>query len=140
MNKILAWFITFNFINITWIFFRAKDFESAMKVLKSMFKSNFVISTEFANAINYFNPMINYFKLTGVKYTGFLNIYMFEMIILAFILILGFKNAMEKFYKNDFRLSNKDSYKYSILMALLFLITLFNGSIQEYSEFIYFNF
>ncbi|MDN5089969.1 MBOAT family O-acyltransferase, partial [Aliarcobacter butzleri] len=43
MNKILAWFITFNFINITWIFFRAKDFESAMKVLGSMFSFDNVV-------------------------------------------------------------------------------------------------
>ena len=43
-------------------------------------------------------------------------------------------------HKIFFKLSNKDSYKYSILMALLFLLALFKGSIQEYSEFIYFNF
>ena len=43
MNKILAWFITFNFINITWIFFRAKDFESAIKVLGSMFSLDNVV-------------------------------------------------------------------------------------------------
>ena len=39
----LAWFITFNFINITWIFFRAKDFESAIKVLGSMFSLDSVV-------------------------------------------------------------------------------------------------
>ncbi|MCT7531782.1 MBOAT family O-acyltransferase, partial [Aliarcobacter cryaerophilus] len=43
LNKILAWFITFNFINITWIFFRAKDFESAMKVLGGMFSLDSVV-------------------------------------------------------------------------------------------------
>ncbi len=78
--------------------------------------------------------------MAGVKYTGFVNIYVLEMIIFAFVLILGFKNSMERFYIKDFKLSNKDAYKYSIIMALLFLIALFKGSIQEYSEFIYFNF
>lgn len=140
MNKILAWFITFNFINITWIFFRAKDFESAMKVLKGMVFGDFVVSTQFLNAVDYFNPLVDYFKLAGVKYTGFVNIYVLEMIIFALVLILGFKNSMERFYIKDFKLSNKDAYKYSIIMALLFLIALFKGSIQEYSEFIYFNF
>jgi D-alanyl-lipoteichoic acid acyltransferase DltB (MBOAT superfamily) len=136
----LAWFITFNFVNIAWVFFRAKEWEDAVKVIKGMFLGNVLISTEFANAVNYFNPMINYFKIMGVKYTGFVNIYIFEMIIVAFIMVLGFKNSMEIFFKDDFKLSNKDLYKYSILMALLFLIALFKGSIQEYSEFIYFNF
>ncbi|MEF2968274.1 MBOAT family protein [Paenibacillus sp. M1] len=32
-----AWFITFMFINFTWIFFRAKTFEDAVKVLRGMF-------------------------------------------------------------------------------------------------------
>ncbi|MCF6331013.1 MAG: MBOAT family protein [Sulfurimonas sp.] len=33
----LAWLITFNFINITWVFFRAKEFDDAIKVLSGMF-------------------------------------------------------------------------------------------------------
>ncbi len=33
----LAWLLTFNFINMTWVFFRAKDLDSAMGVLKAMF-------------------------------------------------------------------------------------------------------
>ncbi|MFW5402634.1 MBOAT family O-acyltransferase, partial [Yersinia sp. 1252 StPb PI] len=37
MPNAIAWLITFNFINITWVFFRSKDLESAMKVLSGMF-------------------------------------------------------------------------------------------------------
>jgi len=36
MPKWLAWFLTFNFINVSWVFFRAKNFGDAMKVLKGM--------------------------------------------------------------------------------------------------------
>lgn len=36
MNRILAWFITFNFVNIAWIFFRAKEWEDALRVLRGM--------------------------------------------------------------------------------------------------------
>ena len=32
----LGWLITFNFVNIAWVFFRAKDFEMAEKVLGGM--------------------------------------------------------------------------------------------------------
>ena len=35
----LAWFITFNFVNIAWVFFRAKEWEDAVKVLGGMFGS-----------------------------------------------------------------------------------------------------
>jgi len=33
----LAWLITFNFVNITWVFFRAKEWGDAVKVLEGMF-------------------------------------------------------------------------------------------------------
>lgn len=37
MNSMLAWFITFNFVNIAWVFFRAKEWDDALKVLDGMF-------------------------------------------------------------------------------------------------------
>jgi D-alanyl-lipoteichoic acid acyltransferase DltB (MBOAT superfamily) len=37
MPKLLAWFLTFNFVNIAWVFFRAKEWEDAVKVLSGMF-------------------------------------------------------------------------------------------------------
>ena len=32
----LAWFITFNFVNVAWVFFRAKEWDDAVRVLKGM--------------------------------------------------------------------------------------------------------
>ena len=37
MPKWLAWFLTFQFVNIAWIFFRATSWADALKVLKAMF-------------------------------------------------------------------------------------------------------
>ncbi|KAB8129192.1 MBOAT family protein [Gracilibacillus oryzae] len=36
LPAILGWFITFQFINATWVFFRAPDFSTAMQVLSAM--------------------------------------------------------------------------------------------------------
>jgi alginate O-acetyltransferase complex protein AlgI len=44
MNKWLAWFITFNFVNITWVFFRAKDWDQAIKVINGMFLGDVIFS------------------------------------------------------------------------------------------------
>jgi len=41
----LAWLITFNFINIAWIFFRAKNWDSAINVLSAMFGVNGICFT-----------------------------------------------------------------------------------------------
>ena len=37
---IFAWLITFNFLNITWVFFRANELDDAIKVLKGMMGLN----------------------------------------------------------------------------------------------------
>ncbi|WP_050419092.1 MBOAT family O-acyltransferase [Bradyrhizobium tropiciagri] len=36
MPTILAWLLTFNFVNIAWVFFRAKDMTSARRILSGM--------------------------------------------------------------------------------------------------------
>ena len=37
MPVVLAWLLTLNFVNIGWVFFRANDWEGAIKVLRAMF-------------------------------------------------------------------------------------------------------
>lgn len=36
MPKLLAWFLTFQFVNASWVFFRAREWEDALKVLRGM--------------------------------------------------------------------------------------------------------
>ncbi len=36
-HRVLAWFITFNFVNLSWVFFRAETWSDAIKVLRGMF-------------------------------------------------------------------------------------------------------
>ena len=40
LHFIFAWLITFNFLNITWVFFRANELDDAIKVLKGMIGLN----------------------------------------------------------------------------------------------------
>ena len=114
MNKILAWFITFNFINITWIFFRAKDFESAMKVFGSMFSFDNVVLPE-----KYFKFLIEYsdqyFKY-GEVYENILGKDKTTIfIVLGLITVLAFKNSMEKM------ISFKSTY-FNLLVSFIFII------------------
>ena len=132
LNKILAWFITFNFINITWIFFRAKDFESAMKVLGGMFSlDNVVLPEKYFKFLAQYNEV--YFKF-GEVYTNILgkdNTTVF--VILGFILVLGFKNSME-FRTIFFRMP----LVYTIVLVIVTFYVISNMS--KYTEFLYFNF
>ncbi|MCT7523370.1 MBOAT family protein, partial [Aliarcobacter cryaerophilus] len=132
MNKILAWFITFNFINITWIFFRAKDFESAMKVLGSMFSlDNVVLPEKYFKFLAEYNDI--YFKF-GTVYDNILGKDKTTIfIITALFLVLIFKNSME--FKNIF-------YRKSYILAILSIISTYYclSNMSKYTEFLYFNF
>ena len=133
LNKVLAWFITFNFINITWIFFRAKDFESAIKVLGSMFSlENVVLPNPLAGKLAFL-------KEYGVEFGGFIaNIdsdggkTLIPMVLFAFILVLAFKNSMEKM--NSF----KADYKIAFITTFCLIFGIL--SMNKVSEFLYFNF
>ena len=121
LNKILAWFITFNFINITWIFFRAKDFESAMKVLGSMFSlDNVVLSKKLI------------FVDIGAKFNDIV-----IWTIVVFIIVLAFKNS------NEIIIKNKNLQFFSTFILIIFSILhifYFILSENKVSEFLYFNF
>ncbi|MDD3025029.1 MAG: MBOAT family protein [Aliarcobacter skirrowii] len=132
MNTILAWFITFNFVNIAWIFFRAKEWDDAIKVLSSMFSLDNVVLP------NFLESKLQFLKSFGISFGGFIaNIdgdYFTPLwFIFAFILVLFFKNSMEK------RDSFKPNYKKILFMGILIYISIVS-MITVKSEFLYFNF
>ncbi|MDX4069577.1 MBOAT family protein, partial [Aliarcobacter skirrowii] len=130
---ILAWFITFNFVNIAWIFFRAKEWDDAIKVLSSMFSLDNVVLP---------NPLatkLAFLKDFGVEFGGFIaNLdndggkTLIPMMFFAFILVLFFKNSMEK------RESFRSNYLNIIFAIICFSYAIL--SLNNISEFLYFNF
>jgi hypothetical protein len=131
MNSILAWFITFNFINISWVFFRAKEWDDAIKVLRGMFGFDGVMLPEkYASKITFLqNIGIEfgqvYHDIAGKSKTT-------TFIILAFIVVLSFKNSMQR------RETFKTNY-INLAITIVFLamsISMFS----QVSEFLYFNF
>lgn len=132
MNTIIAWFITFNFINITWIFFRAKEWDDATKVLSGMFGLNgIVLSEKYEKYLSFLHSFkqVTFGNIT--QHVGDDSIILIWLII-GFILILFFKNSNQKL----------ENFKFNYITILL-SIALFIGSIlslNKVSEFLYFNF
>ncbi len=127
----LAWFITFNFVNVAWIFFRAKEWDDAIKVLGGMFSLNNIVLP------NFLSSKFLFLSIYGIKFGEFIKSIRgdnltFFWIMSAFILILFFKNSMEKW--KEFRTS---LFNFLITMILL-IVSL--GVANEFSEFLYFNF
>ena len=140
MPAILAWFITFNFVNIAWVFFRAKEWKDALKVLRGMFgQSGIVLPQQLHNQLSFIPSSdttvfgrVTEHIMGGATLMGWLAA--------AFVIVLYFPNSNEKFRYpklNDLAiLTTKNAVWYSIL----FMFSLLYMSISAYSEFIYFNF
>ncbi|MFW0696923.1 MBOAT family protein, partial [Aliarcobacter butzleri] len=108
--------------------FRAKDFESAMKVLGSMFSFDNVVlpNLEF---INNFKLMLREIFIS----IGDDPVEIISWNVLAFILVLVSKNSMS-YFNGDF----KANYKILFLTIICFIYGLL--SLNKVSEFLYFNF
>ena len=119
MNKFLAWFITFNFINITWIFFRAKEWQDAVTILKGMLGIHYV-------------PIIHIHKVKELFPSIGMSSYTLPFIIAAFIITLTLKNTTS--INHNF---HPDRYKL-IAIILMFVYAVLN--LSNITEFLYFNF
>ena len=114
--KVLCWIVTFNFLNMTWVFFRAENLQGALNLLQGMFG---IVWVELPAKIA---PML------------LANIEMLIYIVLAFILVLFFSNSVQKLD------SFKPNLKQAVLTGILFYAALVSLAITPYTEFIYFNF
>lgn len=97
MPKLLAWFLTFNFINIAWVFFRAKEWDDAMKVLSGMFT----------------------FRDITLSHTT-IDLHP-DWFVLTFILVLYFKNIHE--ISNSYALNKKMIFFSGILFVFALLLS-----------------
>jgi D-alanyl-lipoteichoic acid acyltransferase DltB (MBOAT superfamily) len=130
LNKFLAWFITFNFINLSWVFFRAKSFDSAQKVLSAMFdfSSFFSFTDRPWWRIRYY---LTDFDVRSNAVYG---------LILILILCTLLPNSIQIIQKLATIKKRKIILIISICLAMLSVALLTKMIIIPYSEFIYFNF
>jgi alginate O-acetyltransferase complex protein AlgI len=127
----LAWLITFNFVNIAWVFFRAKEWDDAIKVLKGM------VGLSGITLPNMLENKLSFLKSYGIDFGGFVaNIqgdYSVPVwIIIGFILVLVFKNSNQRL--DGFKLN----YKTALWSGIAFVFGVL--SLTKVSEFLYFNF
>ncbi len=137
MNSVVSWFITFNFVNISWVFFRAKSWSDAVKVLQGMVGMNgVVISDNMSLLLNYINPLGSFYTFVGGKINPDFTVITLESLVFAFVVTLCCKNT------TDLLLAESETYKIytPVYYSFLFLVSLLWMSLSQYTEFIYFNF
>ena len=128
MPKFAAWFVTFLFVHLAWVFFRAVSFSDAITVLKAMFGFNgFYLPTAFRE----FLPDLSSVWFANFAFTD----PMYQMILL---ILIGLGICW--FAKNSIQIMEHS--KRGVLMAVFAAILLFYSvtQLQNVSEFLYFNF
>lgn len=127
----IAWFITFNFVNICWVLFRAKNWADALKVMKGMIGMNgLVLPSSIVNKIPFTAELGISSGLWLQNVQGDKNLIIHLLIFFAICVFC--KNSTQ--IMQNFRLG----YKTAIIAGILFVYSLL--SINKASEFLYFNF
>ena len=123
LHPSLQWIMTFTFVVIAWIFFRATSLQDALAIVKSMFMMDFSpIRTAITSA----------FALPGGFHPGYNAIYMLLWYILSLGACLGLRNNYE----------NTMTFRPTLWNAALTVILIVYSvlSLSGVSVFLYFNF
>ena len=130
INNLFAWFITFNFINLSWIFFRAENWDDAIKVLKGMFGFSGIVLPLFMEKVFFLQTEVIEFGEVFYNFNSDTEVTLW--ILIAFYICL-FKNN-----SNQIIGENKPNNK--SLIFIIFLITVSLMHLEKNVNFIYFNF
>jgi alginate O-acetyltransferase complex protein AlgI len=138
INKYIAWFITFNFVNIAWVFFRSKDYASAMKVLGGMAgcaaNEDFTFSIKLIDKLSMwiniplYNVLPYSFKKSAIDEKAIIYC-------LIFMMIAFFSKNSSNYYLNS-----KVSIKMIITAAFAFSYSIILSFYSSTKVFLYFNF
>ncbi|KIL76372.1 MBOAT family O-acyltransferase [Bacillus badius] len=129
MNKWLAWFITFNFVNLAWVFFRSPDFATALHVLKSMTGLNGIyLPKEVIEALHIplGSPVLFNFSLGS----SFAEVLLY--IAGGLLIVLFAKNSIQ--WRDEF----EPRKTVALYASVLFLYSVMQ--LQQVTAFLYFNF
>jgi D-alanyl-lipoteichoic acid acyltransferase DltB (MBOAT superfamily) len=132
LNTIIAWFITFNFINLTWVFFRAESFEDALRVIKGMLGLKGVGFTQkWMERVDMFTTL-GFSTIAENSVNSNFKEQMLYWIVGAILLVVFAKNSNEvgeRFKPNNI---------YAFFAIALIVISLLKFT--QISQFLYFNF
>jgi D-alanyl-lipoteichoic acid acyltransferase DltB (MBOAT superfamily) len=127
----ISWFITFNFINISWIFFRAKEWDDAIKVVNSMFSlDNIVLNPLLQNKLSLLSQYGVKFGSMFIDIDG--SLWTIISLFIISVIVLFFKNSIEML----------DRFEPTFIKGMIFIITFIVSfyKLSGNSEFLYFRF
>ena len=131
INKFVAWFITFNFLNLTFVIFRAETLRGGNEIFKGMLGLHGFMLPE------KFYKLLTFLHFPGIEFgTVFANIdgrtETTVYLVIGLIIVTALKNSMQMI--SDFKPT-----KWNLVFSLSLFITAVS-MMSRVSEFLYFNF
>ena len=126
----VTWIVTFLFVNITWVFFRALTISDAGLLISRVFSGGFQIQEELVDTLIHIAP-IHIIK-NIFEFDGILNIIMIALMIGATVMCLFTRNVQERIKSFRPRVYN--------LLTTVFLLVWCILSLSGVSTFLYVNF
>ena len=123
MGRFWAWFITFNFINVTWVFFRATSFSSANKVLLGMVDFDGITSISIKETLDALGA-------------NALSVVALVCVLIFCVLAPNSVEVLQKYMTYE----KRRKWWMSFVLAIVTFLLVLKMIILPYSEFIYFNF
>lgn len=142
LPKAGRWFLTFFFINISWVFFRAENLSEALQILNGMFSLDFV-APEFVSNLSQLatwqNP-VAFLSLNGPLIT---TMHLTIVIVIFPLVTFAGPNSMQilQFIPHTGQLFFTRSYLSAFALSLMLFVSFltFIGNVSP-GQFIYFNF
>lgn len=130
---LISWFITFQFVNLAWVYFRATSMEQANTIILKMFDPNVTDMKEFFTL-----PIPNFSQAATYNVLGLSLGNPFVIIVVLFSMMM-----LSFFASNSIQLMDKMKFNwvtnvYMQFMIAVILVTIFY--MQKNSVFLYFNF
>ena len=122
MHPLLAWIVTFNFINFSWIFFRAEDLDSAFRVIHGMIGN-----------YNFSQPGVSIIK----EASTFIENYPAKLAIILMLVVTVVCENSGKLISTK-KISFSQAIWVASLFSIIFILSI-TSSLSK-SEFLYFNF
>jgi alginate O-acetyltransferase complex protein AlgI len=131
MNPLLAWFVTFNFINLSWVFFRAENMDSAMRILRGM------AGLGQTGAVTVL-PALQMPQWMGLSAAPNATAQAFACLSLALAMVGLARNSQRRILQAPAR--QLMNHRLAIGYGVMALAAVYATMASSYTEFIYFNF
>jgi alginate O-acetyltransferase complex protein AlgI len=140
MPRWLAWFITFNFVNLSWVFFRAKTWQEAVAIIHALFNFKALVISKLAADLLNSALHLPFYDFVGSEHPFLFSLQTGLWFIVGFFIVIKLQNSIEIAEKKEFKISQALFVSFSLIVFHFIAVHERIDTQDGQSPFLYFNF